>query len=44
VRQADLDDGKRQDELTTEERDEIRRLRREVKVPREERVACRGPS
>jgi transposase len=37
VRQADRDDGRRQDGLTTEERDEVRRLRREVKILREER-------
>ena len=37
VRQADLDDGRRSDGLTTEERAEIGRLRREVKVLREER-------
>jgi transposase len=37
VKQADLDGGKRWDGLTTEEREEIRRLRREVRILREER-------
>lgn len=37
VAQADRDDGQRADGLTTEERDELRRLRREVKTLREER-------
>ena len=37
VVQADRDDGHRQDGLTTEEREELRRLRRENKVLREER-------
>ena len=37
VKQADLDAGKRSDGLTTEERDELAKLRRENKVLREER-------
>ena len=37
LRQADRDDGRRADGLTTEEREEVRRLRREVKALREER-------
>ena len=36
-KQADLDAGRRSDGLTTEERDELRRLRREVKQLRIER-------
>ena len=37
VAQADRDAGQRADGLTTEEREELRRLRREVKTLREER-------
>jgi transposase len=37
LKQADLDAGRRTDGLTTEERDELRRLRRENRVLREER-------
>jgi len=37
VAQADRDDGRRDDGLTTDERDELRRLRRENKTLREER-------
>ncbi len=37
VRQADRDDGRREDGLTTDEREELRRLRRENKTLREER-------
>lgn len=37
VQQADRDSGRRSDGLTTAEREELRRLRREIKVLREER-------
>jgi len=37
IRQADLDDGKRTDGLTSAEREEVVRLRREVRTLREER-------
>ncbi len=37
MKQADIDDGVRRDGLTTEETEEVRRLRREVKTLREER-------
>ena len=37
LKQADLDEGNRQDGLTTEERGELRRLRREIRILREER-------
>src|SRR5437764_1417124 len=36
-KQADIDDGLRHDRLTTEETEEVRQLRREVKRLREER-------
>src|SRR5262245_40753026 len=41
LKQADRDDGRRADGLTTEEREEVRRLRREVKALREEREILR---
>ncbi len=37
VKQADRDEGRRSDGLTTEERSEVRRLRREVKQLKIER-------
>jgi len=37
VKQADLNDGRRTDGLTTEEREELTRLRRENRALREER-------
>jgi transposase len=41
LRQADLDDGRRDDGLTSAEREELRRLRREVRELREEREILR---
>ena len=37
VRQTDLDEGRREDGLTTDEHEELRRLRRENRQLREER-------
>jgi len=37
LKQADLNTGRRTDGLTTEEQEELRRLRREVRTLREER-------
>ena len=37
VEQADIDEGRRQDGLTTKEREELRKLRRENRRLREER-------
>lgn len=36
AKQADLDNGRRKDGLTTEEREELKRLRREIRRLREE--------
>ncbi|MEU8404317.1 IS3 family transposase [Nonomuraea sp. NPDC048892] len=41
VRQADLDDGRRQDGLTSAEKEELDRLRRENKILREEKEILR---
>jgi transposase len=37
LKQADLDEGKRSDGLTSEEQEELRQLRREKRILREER-------
>ena len=42
LKPADRDDGRRADGLTTEEREEVRRLHREVKALREERDILRN--
>ena len=42
VRQADRDDGRRQDGLTTDEHEELRRLRRENRTLREERTILKN--
>ncbi|WP_156056557.1 hypothetical protein [Streptosporangium roseum] len=41
MRQADLDDGRRQDGLTSAEKDELARLRRGNKILREEKEILR---
>ena len=43
VKQQDLDEGRREDGLTTGERDELRRLRRENRRLREEREILAKP-
>jgi transposase len=43
IKQADLDEGRRADGLTTEEREELRRLRRENKTLRMEREILKKP-
>ena len=42
VSQADRDEGRRKDDFTTAEKDEVRRLRRENKILREEREILRN--
>ena len=43
VKQADVDEGRRSDGLTTEARKEMRELKREVKRPRMERDILKKP-
>ncbi len=43
IKQAALDAGERQDGLTTEEHDELRRLRRENRILQEEREILKKP-
>jgi hypothetical protein len=44
VKQADLDNGRRHDGLTTDERAELTQLRREVRVLREEKEILKNGS
>ncbi len=41
LKQADLDDGTRRDGLTSDEQEELRRLRREHRILREERESLK---
>jgi transposase len=41
VKQADLDEGKRHDGISSEDQEELRRLRRENRILREEREILR---
>ena len=43
LKQADLDKGKRSDGLTSEEQEELRKLRRENRILREEREILKKP-
>jgi transposase len=42
LKQAELDEGKRHDGLTSDEQEELRRLRRENRILREERGILRN--
>ncbi len=43
LKQADVDDGKRSYDLTTDEQEELRRLRRKNRILREEREILSKP-
>src|SRR5260370_9611120 len=44
LKQADLDEGKRRDGLTSDEQEELRRLRRENRIYRERRAILKKPA